>query len=133
MKNHKKLKGLAELCAKSLLDSDSNAATRAATEYLVDHMGDDLTDSDEWDERTPLDTWDNARENLEVEIIDGLVKFVPDAEWNEDEMQALVMTFLQTIDGSKDRIVDEVGDMASDSRAYSRNPHSYYGVKPSDF
>ena len=125
-------KELAAKVAQALHSSQSALATKFAYEYLVEAIQNDLQDSGAWDDPTPETFWDHCLENLEVEIMDGLISLIPDAEWNEDENQGLVSSFMATVHGLKDKVVGEVEDYVNDGRS-ARDPYSYHGVKRSDF
>lgn len=128
-----KLKELASKAAAALHGGDSKAAIAAGQEYIRVAIEAQLQYGDNYDDQSPTevasDAFDHAVENLEVEVMDGLVQLIPDAEWNEDENQALVSSFLPLVQANRERVIDDFAD----EYGSERDPYKVYGVKPSDF
>lgn len=133
MDTRTKLKQLATKCASALHGGDSKTAISAGKEYIRAAMDTQLQYGDNYDNDPPSEVasnaFDHAVENLEVEVMDGLVALIPDAAWNEDENQKLVTSFMPTVQDDRERVIDDIAD----EYGSERDPYKMYGVKHSDF
>jgi len=131
--------------ARYALEGDYNAAFEAVKEEWIESLIADFEPAIDADEDGPYGNPESDLKRAAERSLDGgLEETIADAAYevaqaDSDEDEALRRAEGVT-DGIRsefrkyvDTVASEAWDRWSDGQSYSRDPHAYYGVKPSDF